>query len=200
MTAAWQDGLTECQVDMRSLGICPAQDKDSRWFHEPYKIGATTEAEMYQQMWIDNDNMNAACGLEEVEFHDNYNEDAENDLMNLASDELGSHLRHLADTDSLCEAETANSSMIESTESIRKKTSTISVPNVSAVHKSTLFSMLNSDPKNLSVDRLKRVRSKNTQSRDKDQDGGDEIGLLDDIAILIKGKKERSTLQTWKNY
>ena len=92
MIAAREDGLTECQVDLRALGICPAQGEDNLWFHEPHKTDATTEAEMYQQMWIDNDNMNVACGLEEVEFHDHYNEDAENHLMNLASDELGNHL------------------------------------------------------------------------------------------------------------
>ena len=58
--------------------------------------------------------------------------------------------------------------------------------------------MLNLDPKNLSVDRLIKIKN-NSKTRQRSNDGED-IGLFDDIPISIKGKKKRSTLLTWKNY
>ena len=64
----------------------------------------------------------------------------------------------------------------------------MNVPSTGEVHKSTIFALLNSNPKGLSSYRIKRVRSKVAIQAGCREQESEELSLFDDVGLYIKGK------------
>ena len=153
---AWSLGLGESQDKMYDLGMKPEGDDEfsdvDKWFYRPHEIDATTEAGLFDQMWQDHDSINVAAG--EVEAADSYDALPQNEINNMAGNlvdnytDLALHLRQMSDQD------------LNECSSGSKMKLTIKVPGVGEIYKSTVFSLLNSNPEGVSSGRLKRVRSK----------------------------------------
>ncbi len=96
---------------------------------------------------------------------------------------LAGELRYFAETLTDNSAEDANSE-----EAINEKSKlTLLVPQVGEVHKSTIVSLLNSNPTKISKDRLKRVRMCSKYEKETNSTiASNEIGLFDDVAIFTK--------------
>ena len=111
--------------------------------------------------------------------------------------ELALHLRMTYDQD-LINREGAEPPLPESViqEKQRCASLTVNVPGVGAVHKSTIFSILNSNPDSISKDRLKRVKSKISG---KQKAGNviqpESLALFDDVAVHVKENKKASVYQ-----
>ena len=202
----WQLGLQEAQEQLRTLGIRPESNdmdvKRNDWFFYPHRINATTEQGMYQQMWTDLDDIDVAAGIE-VEAGDVHEELPQPDCVNLQSvnedqivnctSELGSYLREIANSieEDILEGDAADTTDTlggNANSPSDKVKLTVKVPDVGEVHKSTLISMLNSNPSNISTDRLKRVKSGSKYSFQEGTISGNDIGLFDDVAMYVKDK------------
>ena len=146
MIKYWQRGLEEAQELSRSLDIRPANNNVDEtandWFFKLHKIDSTTENGMFQQMWTDHDNMNIAAGFQ-AKGEDLQVVPQEVELLNMGqTSELSSHLRAVVDYIE----DDSTLSTFDATEQDHKPKLTVKVPSVGEVHKSTLVSLLNSNP------------------------------------------------------
>jgi hypothetical protein len=182
---AWEKGLCEAQSEMRSLGIKP--DTDDRnsvandWFFKPHSIDATTASGLNAQMW--NEDMDPQGVQVNVLEYDG---PAEADDGGLRADPvLRANLTYIAQ-------QVAD----EDNEREQSQTATtIQVPDVGPVHKSTIFGLLNTEPDGPSTDRLRRVRSNKTKTYTATTESDNDVGLFDDIAVYIKDRGESAEIQ-----
>ena len=103
--------------------------------------------------------------------------------------ELALHLRQLSDQDLI---DPENLEDRDERKNGNKKI-TLNVPGTGEVHKSTIFALLNSDPKGLSTDRLRRVRSKVAIQAGCRELESEELSLFDDVGLYIKDKDRPPT-------
>ena len=215
ISSAWEIGFLKSQSDFRELGIKPDSedeaDLSNNWFFCPHEIDSTTEEGIYAQMWQDGDNLDIAAGVVN-EAEDRHVVPPQNNDNNMADNyfeqypELGLHLRQLSDQNHLRESDlSVDTNRYCQLSSQRHFKLTVNINGVVEVHKSTLCSVLNSNPQGLSTDRLKRVRSKTSGTHLIERESGtkmtktklskswsflinhqNELCLFDDVAVHVK--------------
>ena len=144
-------------------------------------------------MWQDGDNLDvAAKNRHVVPPQNNDNNMADNYFEQYP--ELGLHLRQLLHQDHLRESDL-------SADTNRYCQLTVNINRVGEVHKSTLCSVLNSNPQGLSTDRLERVRSKTSGTHLTEREIGtnikhqNELCLFHDVAVQVKSNPGRPSFQ-----
>ena len=170
ISSAWEIGFRQSQSDLRELGIKPDSEDEADisnncFFFCRHEIDSTTEAGIYAQMWQDSDNLDIAAGVV-IEAEDRHVVPPQNNDKNMAENyfeqcpEPDLHLRQLSDQDHLRESDlSVDANRYCHLSSQRHFKLTVNINGVGDMHKSTLCSVLNSNPQGLSTDRLKRVRS-----------------------------------------
>eukprot|EP00112_Aurelia_sp_Birch-Aquarium-sp1_P000648 Seg1061.2 transcript_id=Seg1061.2/GoldUCD/mRNA.D3Y31 product="hypothetical protein" protein_id=Seg1061.2/GoldUCD/D3Y31 len=187
-SSAWEKGLKECQDDLRKIGIKPDDELQSSsknsWFFSPHLINATNETQIMEQMRVDHDNQEISTGNAVSSESRNQEEAIENEAALYVEQysELALHLRQVADEIDVCPD--------DEIPAVKDVHLTVHVPDVGEIHKSTVFTMLNSSPEGLSKDRLRRVKSKHVNvSSASSVNLANEVGLFDDFAVCLNKQK-----------
>ena len=143
----WDIGIKEAQEDLLSVGIVPDESKspeENMWFYRPHVCGST---EVEASLNLETD----ACGnADEDKLSIPHQEDSipvSQPLIDY-SQQLGSHLRFVAHDIEREEIDIKGNTI----QSVSTAKLTVNVNGIGEIHKSTVVSLLNSNPKGLSSD------------------------------------------------
>ena len=148
MVRYWDIGIKEAQEDLLLVGIKHDETKnreENMWFYYPHKRGSTEEEERADHETHEEQEDSISSSLSLIKY----------------TQQLGSHLHFIAE-----DIKREDTDIERNTKkSVSRAKLTVNVKGIGEIHKSTVVSLLNSNPKELSSDRFKRVRVGSRQEK-----------------------------------